>query len=876
LQILTKTKRKIALITVAVLLMSSFMLTTIQAEAQLSHVGNTPSTTPGYPKLGPLPAGVTPAYTYASHAFMSLSPNPIGVGQSLLVNLWTSPGMYHAFYMQGYKVTVQKPDGSQEVIGPINSYLGDATAWFEYVPDTAGTWKFKFESPGTYMPNGTYWDLPGSETGGFIAMSKYYTLYTSVYYTADSTDWQELTVQPDMVASWPPSPLPTDYWTRPANVVHREWYPILGNYPFSGAYYYPNGRVLYASNYKYHAYVQAPNTGHVVWKRPGFLAGQIGGEQYQQSLPGAFGASNTPAIIYSGRCYQAVTKANATYGATGNQQFFQCYDLRTGQVYWEIPAQSTTTLFMGFFAMTTTLMPTNIVYEYGTSYISGESADIGYTVYLEAISGSQIIKWDPWTGAISSNTSISPISGGTIYDNDKVLSIQTLGTFPNVQYRLINWSMTGSSTNFTSRIYSNITWPYSGLSGDFGGCVDYEAGLAASAGWANPPGPQWCVGSEITMVDLKTGNKLWSYVTNDSSSLNVQNPASFIMTRGKIAFGAHTRVWTCFNALTGAKVWTSDQTEYPWGAWWPYSTASYDFNESKSAIIVLTYEGVYAIDWDTGKILWHYKDSNSVPFENPYDATPFFTGVTMADGKIYTYNGEHTQSQPYSRDWKIHCINATTGELIWKMLNPMIPGAMADGYLTASNPYDGYMYVFGKGQSATTVTAPDVAVPLGTPLTIKGTVLDQSPAQPGTPCVATGPSMETQMEYLHIQMPIDGLWHNETITGVPVTLTAIGSDGTVIDIGSTTTNGYYGTFGKTWTPPKQDTYTIIASFAADDSYGSSNAATTVTVGPAPTTPSTPEIPTPVDTTMTIVESAIAIIIAVVIAVAVAVVLLRKR
>ena len=41
----------------------------------------------------------------------------------------------------------------------------------------------------------------------------------------------------------------------------------------------------------------------------------------------------------------------------------------------------------------------------------------------------------------------------------------------------------------------------------------------------------------------------------------------------------------------------------------------------------------------------------------------------------------------------------------------MSKGAIADGYLTAANSYDGYMYVFGKGKSATTVTAPDVVVP---------------------------------------------------------------------------------------------------------------------------------------------------------------------
>ena len=31
------------------------------------------------------------------------------------------------------------------------------------------------------------------------------------------------------------------------------------------------------------------------------------------------------------------------------------------------------------------------------------------------------------------------------------------------------------------------------------------------------------------------------------------------------------------------------------------------------------------------------------------------------------------------------------------------PGAVADGYLTGSDMYDGYMYVFGKGKSDTTV-----------------------------------------------------------------------------------------------------------------------------------------------------------------------------
>jgi hypothetical protein len=84
------------------------------------------------------------------------------------------------------------------------------------------------------------------------------------------------------------------------------------------------------------------------------------------------------------------------------------------------------------------------------------------------------------------------------------------------------------------------------------------------------------------------------------------------------------------------------------------------------------------------------------------------------------------------------------------------------------------------------------------------------------------------------------------------------------------------TFSKAWTPPNEDTYTIIAAFNSDDSYGSSSAATAVTVGPATPTPSTPDIPTPIDTTMVIIGTGIAIIIAVVIGFAISILILRKR
>ena len=66
----------------------------------------------------------------------------------------------------------------------------------------------------------------------------------------------------------------------------------------------------------------------------------------------------------------------------------------------------------------------------------------------------------------------------------------------------------------------------------------------------------------------------------------------------------------------------------------------------------------------------------------------------------------------------------------------MNPGPAADGYMVSSSSYDGYMYVLGKGQSQTTVTAPVTTVAKDTSVLIQGTVMDMSPASPNTPAIS--------------------------------------------------------------------------------------------------------------------------------------------
>lgn len=843
-------KTKLAIAIAIVFLISS--LTSIMIQAQAQEHGGTPGTVTG----GPLPAGVTPAFTYQDGLYLSFSPNPIGVGQELLVNAWTIPAPGANRAHTGYTITFTKPDGTTDVVGPVNSFVADGTYWFTYAPDQIGTWKIQFKYTGDYYPAGRYVNgvLNNSASPGSSFLDQ--RDYPSTYYLPASTPEQTLEVIQEPVLSWY-SALPTDYWSRPISPENREWYAIGGNYPW--AYY--NSVEAYAG-----PFVQGPNTAHIVWKQQGALAGLIGGE------PGIYGLQSTPStpsVIYMGRCYQTMTvPINGVPTSCA-----VCYDLRTGEQYYAIPAAQG--------GITPSYLSYNKPSTAG-SVLGTESSS--FTVDLLTISGGRLYKINPLTGAISFNASISPATTGVFHSNNYMISVQTIGSGSTAQYRLINWTTAGTSTNFATRVVGNVSWPVSTAPGAIGLIADFDTGIAVGtiAGIFGSASNGQAVtgdfglaggayGTRIEGISMITGQVLYNFTTDDTSFY----PTSNSVGEGKIAIPMDGKLIDCYDQISGKLVWQNKELDYPWGGFGAYSSAS-----AYGLFFWPTYDGVCAFDWTTGKRVWQFQYA-SVPFETPYTTAngtsqyPWFGSSRVADGKIYTYNTEHTPTQPIERGWRIFALNATTGEEIWNLTGPMTPGAVADGYLTAGNAYDGYMYVFGKGRSTTTVTAPDVAIPKGNGVVIKGTVLDQSPGQPDTPCVSKE-SMSTQMEYLHMQHPIDGYNHNITMTGVPVYLTAIDSTGQVIDIGSATTNPYYGTFEMAWTPSAEGLYKIIASFAGDDSYGSSGAATAVSVGPAVAN-TQPNVNTEVVDNTPILYAVIGIGVALLVAVAiVGIVLYRKK
>ena len=78
-------KTEATAIIVAILMMNSFALMAMPVNAQDEHGGNALAPNWDYKAV---PAGVTPRWTITSIPFLAFSPNPIGIGQELLVNMW--------------------------------------------------------------------------------------------------------------------------------------------------------------------------------------------------------------------------------------------------------------------------------------------------------------------------------------------------------------------------------------------------------------------------------------------------------------------------------------------------------------------------------------------------------------------------------------------------------------------------------------------------------------------------------------------------------------------------------------------------------------------------------------------------------------------
>lgn len=858
-----------SLVLLGILLISMLIIAVpVQAQEVDTHGGP-----PGGGYEGPvaIPAGQTADYTIRPLAFLSVSPNPIGVNQQLLVNMWITFPSGEGKYMTGYTVHITKPDGTTEDVA-LKSYVADGTSWFTMIPNQVGTYQFQFSFAGEYFPAGYYSNGQYSATRTGVFASAIFN--PSDYVAPAESPVTTLTVQNEMVLSWS-SPLPTDYWTRPIEPNNREWNVIAGNYPWGEANIAGVTGNAWHDEY-YGPYIPAVNTPHIVWEKVGAIAGIIGGETGQSAT---LSSPGTPGVIYMGRAYQTVTKMttqliNGTYRQIP-ASVAECYDLRTGEIYYDIPVADggVTPAHIAYWATVDTAVP-------------GAEAQSTFTGELVTISGGRLYKINPLTGAIIVNvTTLSSFGTGgnaeVFFRNGNYLSFQAInattaapaaGINITTAYfgYLLNWTSQGSSTNFTSRILSNVsvTLPLSyrtmyqtSTYGNIGGGIDYESMISVQQHRFIYGG---FYGSFFTATNLLTGKVLWNVTTPVSEMASGYRPTNAWVRHGRYIAEMERGYFQAWDLQTGKELWKCDIPDYPWGEFWMYDEAAYN-----DLIYAVGYTGVWAINETSGTVAWHYADP-AIPFETPYtsgnSSTYAVQNIRVIGGKLYVSDDEHTPSQPATRGWGMFCLDAMTGAFQWKISGTRLTaGASTDGYLTAASSFDGTMVVMGKGQSSTTISAPQTAITQGQSVIITGSVLDKSAAQKGTPCISDA-NMATWMDYIHFQMPIDGLYHNITVTGVPVSIDAVDPNGNSVHI-ATVTSDMSGSFGYTWTPTLAGDYKITATFMGSNAYGSSWAQTYANVVNAPVatpspTPISSDVATSAQVMTYVAGAAVAIIIAI--------------
>ncbi len=788
----------------------------------------------------------TPPLTVPTYAYLSIAPNPVGLGQTAFVNFWlnlpppTAAGAYGDRW-HGLKVTVTKPDGTKQTLGPYNS---DAVGgWYaQYAPSAIGTYTFVFEFPGQTITGENPNPITGTATA--TAINDTYTASVSAPVT--------LTVVNEQVTYEPDNPLPTGYWQRPVQSVNTPWWEISGNWlGLAASTFAATGQ--YNASGNFNPYTKAPNTAHILWTRPeafgGLIGGEFGGSQQSNYYSTSQYEPKFAPIIMNGILYYTMYPGATTYPAG-----WVAVDIRTGQTLWT--KQTNDILRCG---QTFNYISPN---QYGgLAYLwSIPNSATGY-----AYSGALYYSlWDAMTGNFVLNiTNGLPVTmveaddgsliGYFVNSTDRTLnkwnSTECIA-YPN-GHIAENWQWrpgnTGQNINFSRGIMWKVPLPTT-IPG--GGAITPNLGISKIAGDVILMLSTPMTGAVSTFFqpgyqteaafNANTGALMWG-------PLNRTETAWTRIYMGPAAYGVFTEyvgetmTWTGYSLATGNKIW--GPVDSPHNAWSYYGCQ-----------MIPAYGNLYAwdfggyvncFDMQTGALEWTYNTGSS-GYETPYGVWPLwtFTAGTIADGKIYVPEG-HMYSPPLFHGAKQLAIDTSTGKLVWSIQSFDVTSgpAIADGYMMTLNAYDNQIYCYGKGQTATTVvSAPENAIAMGSKVLIKGTITDQSPGitalgipAKGTPAVSDA-SQTAWMEYMYMQRPMP-----TNASGVPVTITAYDANGNSHDV-ATVTSDISGTYAVSWTPPVEGLYRVVAKFAGSEAYFGSTATTYFVIGAAAASPAPTGVP----------------------------------
>jgi hypothetical protein len=794
----------------------------------------------------------TPPWQIPTFAYVQPVINPVGVGQNTFIYMWidktfgTDTALTNDWRFHNYKLTITAPDGTVETKTWDVVWDTTSSQSYSFSPGQVGTYQFKFEFPGQ-----AYTQYSHNPASAFV---------NDTYLPSSAT--ATLTVQQEPIAYLPDTPLPTEYWNRPIYGENPNWWTISSNWFGSGSPQLANWRCYVPDGL-------GSQTSHVMWtKQIQLSGGVVGGDTLGIEGDTFFEGSAyinrfVNPIIMDGKIFY---KEPLSFGSLdGGPE--KCVDLRTGEVYW-----SRTDIIKPSFG-----------------YIFAEHNPQQHGVVepmLIAISGTTWIGYDADSGNWLFNLTSVPAGGRRIAGpNGEYLQLymNNLGTTTNPNYVLTQWN----STRFILDYSGNAIRPV--WTGTFNASDSKGYDWSVPISWRNtmPSAPTiiaayygdliLCYNGTLPSSGFRTSVISTAPYTYFAVNLNaskgtvgsilwMKNFDPIIQNITVIQGGndpvlgvfieklKETNQWAAINMRTGARMWGPVGDQLPLDYYGNPGHEQVYAHLAYGKVFASGYSGViYCYDELTGNLLWTYGNGGEGNSTNSGFAVPGHYPIAInaiGNGIIYTVTTEHTIQTPIYKGCLARGLNATDGTEIWTLsantaeFNEMAY-AIADGFSVYFNGYDNKVYSLGRGPSATTVTAPNLAASSGQRVVIRGTVTDisagtklseQASKFPNGVACASDASMKGWMEYVYQQQPMP-----TDFTGVVVSIDVIDSNGNYRNIGSATTDAS-GSYSMSWLPDISGDYTVIARFAGTNSYWPSYAETSFAVDPAQPTAAPTETP----------------------------------
>jgi outer membrane protein assembly factor BamB len=888
--------------------------------------------------IQPTVSGHTPPKTIATYAYISISPNPVGIGQTIRILMWLDQTINggtidNDIRFHNYRLTITKPDYTTETKTWDTVWDTTSSQGYSYIPDQLGTYTFKFEFPGQDY-NAYSHDIASAYVNDTYAMS------------SSSTT---LIVQQEQIPFKGSYSLPTEYWTRPIYGENTAWWSISSDWLGTGSPEFPpasTGSERYAHD------VIGPLTSHIMWTKPLQSGGIAGGDNYAiQGDTYSDGTSRmtrySNPIIMAGKIF--FTEPVFMMGSSGPTD---CVDLRTGKLIWsrtDVPALS----FGSTYAVHT--VNTQGVIQpilYTSNFARAFDADTGDPLY---------------------NVTNVPSGTAVMGPNGEILryTMTNTGTSQNPKWYLAEWNSSklwdfGQSIGYSNMTGSTVSMTGGILPGNIiidGGVADpksskYRYDWNVSIPWLDVMGNEtWVTLADLTQykgytntgqrptgnpdasnpvnvvcaflndvmicrngslptsglalsgisttpytyfaVNLNSskgaiGSILWMK-TYDPPADNINVfPGGFSQaSRIFVEYYKQTAQWVAYSMETGARLWTTaSQTDFN-------ALEYYGSIRSSAAVAQFAYGKLYSSGFGgvcfcynlkNGELLWTYGNGGEGNSTNAGFSAggevyyPMFID-TIANGVVYLETSEHTVQTPIYPGSLKRAINATDGTELWTLSSYSSGGggffafAFADGFETWFNGYDNQIYTVGRGPSTTTVTAPEIAVTFGQGVVIRGSVMDISSGTTQSQQAARFPNGVPCAADSSMKNWMEYVYQQKPIpndfTGVPVLLYVLDSNANYRQIGTTTTNAN-GKYTFTWMPDIPGDYTVYATFAGTKGYWPSTDTTSFTVAETAQTTSPIPLAALPPTEMYFIMSTFAIIIAIAVIGTVIILVLKKR